>query len=184
METDAHYLARIAAAAAALGLPMEQIRARGLPVCGEAVDLVVVETDLYGRAQSLAPEAAAAWWRMKAAAEAAGLGLHVVSGFRSFDRQTSIIRRKIEAGQALSEILKVSAPPGYSEHHTGLAVDIATPGCPPFEEPFAGTQAFAWLGTHAGTYGFHLSFPRDNAYGYAYEPWHWCYRGEGGRSRG
>lgn len=170
------YQERVNAALAELGIPLEFIRKRGLPLCLEAEELVVAEIDILGHEHRLSPAAADAWGKMKAAAHADGAGLQIVSAFRSFDRQVDIIRRKIEAGQTVEEILSVSAPPGYSEHHTGCAVDIGTLGCDSLEEVFEQSQAFAWLTENAALYSFFMSFPRDNAYGYRHEPWHWAYR--------
>ncbi len=171
-----NYQERVNSALAELGIPIETIRKRGLPLCFEADELVVAEVDNLGREHRLAPPAADAWRKMKAAAREYGVGLQIVSAFRSFDRQVDIIRRKIEAGHSVDEILSVSAPPGYSEHHTGCAVDIGTLGCDSLEEVFEQSEAFSWLAGNASLYGFFMSFPRDNAYGYRNEPWHWAYR--------
>jgi D-alanyl-D-alanine carboxypeptidase len=113
---------------------------------------------------------------MKTAAAKDDIGLQIVSAFRSFDRQVAIIRRKIAAGETIGRILRVSAPPGYSEHHTGRAVDISTAGCDELEEVFERSSAFAWLVENAARYGYFMSFPRGNRYGYSYEPWHWLFR--------
>ena len=59
-------------------------------------------------------------------------------------------------------------------HHTGRAVDIATPGVPPLTEAFERSDAFRWLEKNATNHGFSMSYPRGNALGYVYEPWHWC----------
>ena len=112
---------------------------------------------------------------MRAAALEDGIELQVVSAFRSIDRQAEIIRRKLDAGQCIDDILCVSAPPGFSEHHTGRAVDIGTPGSPVLETAFEQTAAFAWLVANAGRFGFHMSYPENNRWGYQYEPWHWCH---------
>ena len=176
MPDASDYQERANAALAELGIPLELVRKRGLPLCMEAQDLVVVEIDILGREQRLTPAAAGAWKEMRAAADADGIGLQIVSAFRSFDHQVDIIRRKIEAGQTVEEILSVSAPPGYSEHHTGCAIDIGTSGCDSLEEVFEQSEAFAWLTENAAQYRFSMSFPRDNAYGYRHEPWHWAYR--------
>ncbi len=170
------YQERVNAALAELGIPLELVRKRGLPLCFEAEELAVAEIDSLGCEHRLAPAAADAWGKMKAAAHADGVGLQIVSAFRSFDRQVDIVRRKIEAGQTVEEILSASAPPGYSEHHTGCAVDIGTLGSDSLEEVFEQSQAFAWLTENAAPYGFFMSFPRNNAYGYRHEPWHWAYR--------
>ena len=73
----------------------------------------------------------------------------------------------------MQAILQVNAAPGFSEHHSGLALDIGTPGEPPAEETFEHTAAFAWLQSDAGQHGFAMSYPRDNPNGIVYEPWHW-----------
>jgi D-alanyl-D-alanine carboxypeptidase len=77
----------------------------------------------------------------------------------------------------LQEILKVNAAPGFSEHHSGRAIDIGTPGQPPAEESFEHTAAYAWLDAHAEQFGFRLSYPRGNSHGISYEPWHWYWIG-------
>ncbi len=169
------YLLRIQAELEELGIPPTLFAHRSLPVFYEPAELMLVETGPDGREHFLVPEAGAAWRKLSAAAAGDGLSLFVASAFRSLEQQAEIIRRKLSLGRSLVQILTSSAPPGYSEHHTGRAVDVATSGCPPFEEEFEHTEAFQWLMLHAGSYGFTLSFPRENRYGYVYEPWHWCY---------
>ena len=53
--------------------------------------------------------------------------------------------------------------------------NIGTTGSLPLEESFAETKAYAWLDRHAASFGFTLSYPRDNPHGFIYEPWHWCW---------
>ncbi len=156
-----------------LGIPVDYGEALGLPRFDEAETLVDVGPNLIGRMQRLTPMAAKGWAEMAGAAEADGVRLMLVSGFRSWDYQAGLIRRKLEAGQVIAEILRVNAAPGYSEHHTGRAVDIATPGSRPLTEEFEDTDAFDWLGRRAGEFGFSMSYPRDNPLGFVYEPWHW-----------
>jgi len=157
-----------------LGIPDDYGRDGARPAYAEATDLVEVGPNLVGRMQRLTPETAAEWAAMQAAAAADGITLLLVSGFRSIDYQARLIRKKINAGQLLSEILAVNAAPGYSEHHTGCAVDIATPGSRPLTEEFEHSPAFGWLTANAGRFGFSMSYPRDNAAGFVYEPWHWA----------
>ncbi len=107
-------------------------------------------------------------------AEASDLVLE--SAFRSVARQVEIVQAKLAAGQALEDALLLVAPPGYSEHHTGCAVDIGTPGSVALREEFETTTAFDRLRAHAARHRFKMSFPRGNAQGYSYEPWHWCFR--------
>lgn len=167
--------ARVSAILSELGIAPDLIAGRELRECNEAVELVVAETGADGRQYLLTPETAAAWQAMKAAALADGIELRMVSAFRSIDRQAEIIRRKLEAGQCIDDILCVSAPPGFSEHHTGRAIDIGVPGAPPLETTFEHTAAFAWLVDRAGEFDFQMSYPPDNPWGYQYEPWHWCH---------
>ena len=112
---------------------------------------------------------------MRAQAREYDVALTPLSGFRSVDRQVEIIRGKRALGETIDNILRTLAAPGYSEHHTGRAIDIGTPGDLPLEESFAETKAFAWLERHGAAFGFSMSFPRDNPHGFIYEPWHWCW---------
>jgi D-alanyl-D-alanine carboxypeptidase len=157
-----------------LGIPASYSRGGGLPVYDEARDLVEVGPNLVGRMQRLTPAAAERWQAMIARAEADGVTLLIVSGFRSYEYQAALIRKKINAGQVITDILAVNAAPGHSEHHTGLAVDIATPGSRPLTEEFESSEAFRWLEANAARFGFTMSFPRDNPWGIIYEPWHWA----------
>jgi D-alanyl-D-alanine carboxypeptidase len=156
-----------------LGIPDDYGQNGGPPIFDEAVDLVEIGPNLVGRTQRLTPAAAGTWQAMVAAALADGVTLMVVSGFRSIEYQAMLIRKKINAGQDIAAILKVNAAPGFSEHHTGQAVDIATPGSRPLTEDFETTAAFVWLEANAGKFGFSMSYPRDNPWGFIYEPWHW-----------
>ncbi len=122
----------------------------------------------------MTPDTADHWQQMCQAAVSDGVVLQLVSAFRSVDYQCELIRNKLNRGQVIEDILKVNALPGYSEHHTGCALDITTPGAEPLEESFEQTEAFAWLSKNAREFGFELSYPRDNPFGIAYEPWHWA----------
>lgn len=142
----------------------------------EATELVSIGQDVYGREQRLAPRAAKAWLAMQPAAKIDGETLQLVSAFRGVDYQRQIIERKRAAGQTWEQILRVSALPGYSEHHTGRTIDLTTPGCEPLTEAFEGTGAFAWLSRRAAEFGFTMTYPRNNPFGIAYEPWHWTFQ--------
>ena len=157
-----------------LGVDAEGYAARtGLALVAEPDWLGFAGFDRYRRALWLHAGAARGWERMRQAARREGVVLEAISGYRSHDYQLGIFERKRARGQALEEILRVNAAPGYSEHHSGLALDIGTPGEPPAEESFEGTAAFAWLRDHAAAHGFRMSYPRDNPHGIVYEPWHW-----------
>jgi D-alanyl-D-alanine carboxypeptidase len=156
-----------------LGIPSDYGRDPRRPKYAEATDLMDVEPNVIGTMQRLAPETATAWHTMKASAADDGVPLLLVSGFRSVRHQADIIRRKLAAGQSIGAILAVNAAPGFSEHHTGRAVDIATPGTRPLTAEFESSAAFTWLQANAGAFGFRMPYGRRNRFGFEYEPWHW-----------
>jgi D-alanyl-D-alanine carboxypeptidase len=158
----------------ALGIPADYGRDGTPPYYAETTELVEVGPNLVGMMQRLTPGAAANWQQMVDAAAEDGVRLLIVSGFRDFEYQAGLIRRKLEAGQAIESILEVNAAPGFSQHHTGCAVDIATPGCRPLTEEFEDSEAFRWLTGNAKKFNFSMTYPRDNPYGFIYEPWHWA----------
>lgn len=128
----------------------------------------------------LQEEAAEQFLAMQGAARSQGIALVALSGYRTFDEQKYLFFQiKQNRGQDARERAKVSAPPGYSEHHTGFAIDIGDGNASSthIQESFETTRAFAWLERNATRYGFELSFPRDNEQGISYEPWHWRYVG-------
>ena len=158
-----------------LGISGEVLAARCFSECHEVSGLEVAEVGSDGKEHLLVPAAAGAWRSLKAAALADGVSLFIVSAFRSINRQAEIVRRKLEAGASVEEVLSVCAPPGFSEHHTGCAVDVSTPDSPILQVEFEQTPAFAWLGARAAKFGYYLSYPVGNHLGYQYEPWHWCF---------
>ncbi len=162
---------------ARLGIPADYARTRRLIPQREAARLVAIgRAPDDGKIIRLAPRAAAGWRKMHAAAAHDGIVLLPLSGFRSVPRQARIIRRKLAAGRTLAEILRSVAAPGFSEHHTGRALDLGSPEHIELDAHFARTAAFRWLRRRAGEFGFRLSYPRGNPHGIAYEPWHWCWR--------
>lgn len=159
-----------------LGISSELIAARGLRECAEATTLELAEVGADGRNYLLVPSAAEAWRNLKAAAHIDGVDLFIVSAFRSIERQVQIVSGKLEAGDAIENILTVCAPPGFSEHHTGRAIDVSTSGSHALEIEFDQTAAYAWLTARASEFGYYLSYPDGNSWGYQYEPWHWCFQ--------
>ncbi len=156
-----------------LCIPLQSISNRNLQEFAEATTLELAEVDVNGRGHLLQPNAAEAWRKVKAAASADGIQIYIISAFRSVERQAEIIKRKLASGVNIEQILTVSAPPFFSEHHTGCAVDIGDPGSTPLEREFENTLAFKWLVENAESFGFRMSYPINNADGYVYEPWHW-----------
>lgn len=157
-----------------LGIGPDYALSRGLEPIPEPARLCFAGFDRYARPLWLTAASAVAWQAMKTAAARDGVTLEAISGYRSHAYQFGILERKLARGVGLADILAVNAAPGFSEHHSGRALDLSTPGEAAAEESFEATAAFAWLGEHAGRFGFAMSYPRDNPHGIVYEPWHWC----------
>jgi D-alanyl-D-alanine carboxypeptidase len=168
---------RLAAIHRELGIPANYSVDRHLAPHVEAVAAQLVEVGINdeGRPVLLLQPAAEAWASMRQAAARNDLELIPISGFRSIARQTEIVREKLAAGQPLDDILTYVAAPGFSEHHTGRALDIATTEHIELNEEFERTAAFHWLEEYARQFGFTLSYPRKNPHRIGYEPWHWCW---------
>ena len=160
----------------ALGVPRHYARRHRLRQVREPVRLASIGLDIQQREQWLTPVAARAFTAMRDAAAGDRVELQVVSAFRSIAYQLGIIERKLQRGLDMAEILRVSAAPGYSEHHSGRALDLTAPGYAPVEEVFEQSGAFAWLTRNASRFGYVLSYPRGNRHRIVYEPWHWCFR--------
>ena len=111
-----------------------------------------------------------------------GKTLRGLSCFRSIAHQRAVFchnRRRGHCGDPAMRALTV-APPGFSEHATGYAIDFAirpSAGCADVDSCIATTPAGRWLISHAPDFGFELSFPIGNAQGVTWEPWHWRWLG-------
>lgn len=118
---------------------------------------------------------------MVQAARRDGAQIVPLSGFRSHREQEEIFFGvRAARGQDAQTRAEVSAPPGYSEHHTGYAIDVGdgTQTGTHLSQSFEDTRAYRWMADNASRYGFELSFPRNNAQGIAFEPWHWRFTGD------
>ena len=142
----------------------------------DAIDLIDVGANVVGVNQRLSKKTALQWDELLKAAAEDNISIIIVSGYRSFNYQANLILRKLERGIAIEDILKVNAPPGFSQHHTGTAVDVATKGQSPLIEEFENTIAFEWLKNNANNYNFYMPYERNNIYGFIYEPWHWTFK--------
>lgn len=119
-----------------------------------------------------------AFLEMQNAAKKSNINLEIVSAFRSIEYQKTIfpIKFKDKLNPTEEEFiarLEFSAPAGFSEHHTGLAIDINS-----LEQDFADTLEYEWLKNNAKNFGFEMSFPENNWQGLGFEPWHWRYVGD------
>jgi len=158
-----------------LGIPESYGRSPMLPRFDEPEELVDVGPNIVGRPQRLTPDTARAWADMVSTAADQAIELLIVSGFRSIDDQTRLITKKLNTGQRIETILTVNTAPGFSQHHTGRAIDIASPGVRPLTEAFGDSAAFQWLAANAARFGFSMPYTRDNEWGITYEPWHWYF---------
>ncbi|BAY20821.1 hypothetical protein NIES2100_05650 [Calothrix sp. NIES-2100] len=118
-------------------------------------------------------EAATAFRNMAADAAKQGVNLGVISGFRSVKDQETVFNSGMKArNQTPEQRAKVSAPAGFSQHHTGFAMDINS-----VEPSFGKSKEFRWLQQNAARYGFQMPFTPGNKQGVDFEPWHWNYTG-------
>lgn len=125
-------------------------------------------------------EAAAALEEMFAGAKKDGIYLAGVSAYRSKKTQTSLFNRYVKK-DGLEKAKTYSAVPGYSEHQTGLAIDVTgSDGKCAAESCFGGTREAQWLKEHAQEYGYIIRYPegKESITGYKYEPWHIRYVGK------
>ena len=142
----------------------------------EASTLTSIGTDIYGRNQFLTPNAAEAFYNMQKAALKDKVELNFISAYRSFEYQKKIIDRKLKSGYSIDFILNENKLPGFSEHHTGNAIDfISNYNEYQLNENFENSNEFKWLEKNAAEFGFYLSYPKNNIKGIKYEPWHWSY---------
>ncbi len=119
----------------------------------------------------------------KAMVEEIGKGVIIDSGYRSAGRQAFVFMRTL-ANYSNYSVVKTAnsiAFPGYSEHGAAenVAIDFSTEtGINGFSddqvaEDFEKTEEYEWLSKNATKYNFHLSYPKNNALGITFEPWHW-----------
>ena len=89
-----------------LGIDPATLHQRGVHVVRQASQLTPVGLGTDGRDKLLTP-----------------------SAFRSVDYQAALLRARLARGESIEQVLRINAAPGCSEHHSGRAVDIGTPGC-------------------------------------------------------
>lgn len=126
-----------------------------------------------GKQYLLAYVAYDAYIKMADAARSEGLSMRVISAYRTENYQRNLYNNKLRTTGRINAD-NYSARPGFSEHQTGLAVDISST-----KTSFQYTAEFKWLTNHAHEYGFILRYPKGKEWitGYAYEPWHYRYVG-------
>lgn len=135
--------------------------------------------DSYQRDEYLNQATAMAFLNMQEAARQDGVALNPISGFRSTAVQQQLFENQVQKLGSVEAASRLSSPPGYSEHHTGYAIDIGDQTYPAddLKLTFTDTPAYRWLAKNARDYGFELSFPENNRQGVNFEPWHWRFVG-------
>ena len=131
----------------------------------------------YGDDQMLTEDTFNAFLNMWNAAKKENLNLIINSSFRSYEDQEEVYNYyKSTLGE--DDANKRAAKPGFSEHQTGMAIDIQTYGSR--ASTFEDFDEFKWLSKNAYKYGFILRYPKDKEYltGYEYESWHYRYVGK------
>lgn len=138
---------------------------------------ILIANKTYGLPRDFNPgansEMLSAFSKMKADAAAQGLTLYISSDFRTYDLQVSLYTRYCySSGQAGADTY--SARPGFSEHQTGLVIDLNS-----VDDSFGYTAEAEWVAKNAHKYGFIVRYPKgkESVTGYKYEPWHIRYLG-------
>ena len=147
----------------------------------EPDDLVTISTKYsWGNSgsQKVRQEAYDAYIKMHEAANSeAGIYLMVNSSYRNYASQERVYNNyKTNHGEAYAD--GIAARPGFSEHQTGLALDIFAIGSPS-QATFKDSDAYRWLKDNSYKYGFILRYPegKENITGYKFESWHYRYVG-------
>ena len=142
----------------------------------------LTEAQVPGQVREMRAEAAAALEEMYAAClEETGCQLISVSGYRSYSKQEKLYRAKLQRVNGKKELAEeYVAPPGASEHHLGLAMDIGQQSKPTLNEKFAETEGGIWARENCWRFGFILRYGEEweDITGYKYEPWHFRYVGK------
>jgi len=145
----------------------------------KASQVVSVGKYRSARAVKLLPNAAAAFRTMQEAAQREGVGIAPISGYRGLYLQKYLFDLKVKKLGSPELAARWVAPPGYSEHHTGLALDVGDPSTPKCDALpcFDKTRTYHWLTKNGARFGFELSFHESEGH-IQFEPWHWRFVGD------
>lgn len=133
-----------------------------------------------GMSQTMRDDAATALEEMFAAAKEEGYTLAIVSGYRSYSKQSTIYARKKATTGSVEKADEYVARPGTSEHQLGLAMDLARKGSSQLNSNFGKTEEGQWVYANAHRFGFIVRYLEgyEEITGYNYEPWHVRYVGK------
>ena len=145
----------------------------------EPDDLVNVDIKYYyGEPKKIRSEAYNAFIEMWNAAYEDGIYLILISGYRSAAHQKEVYDA-YQADKGTKYADSIAARTGYSEHQTGLALDIYSKECTS-QARFHESKSYEWIINNSYKFGFILRYPKDkqNITGYNYESWHYRYLGK------
>jgi len=139
-------------------------------------NLVKISTDFSSSDKYLVNVAQISFEYLAKKAKDEGYTIRAVSAYRSYNYQTNLYNNYVKT-DGVKNADQYSARPGFSEHQTGLAVDVDNK-ITNFND-FENTKEFSWMQENAHKYGFILRYPKgkENITGYIYEPWHYRYVG-------
>lgn len=139
-----------------------------LPADYAPTDIESIRTMYAYSGHSIKSEVYDQFIKMWKDAQNEGLSLIINSSYRTFEEQNKIYNSYND---------DYASRPGFSEHQTGLALDIVKPGYS--GSSFESTDEFRWLKNNAYKYGFILRYPKNKEHitGYEYESWHYRYLG-------
>lgn len=155
-----------------------------LPADYEPKDLTKINAFAPGRDESaryMRKEAADQLNLMLADAKASGNEVLITTAYRAYWLQKAIFDGNVAKKGSVAEANKTSAKPGQSEHQTGLAADLTTPGLKyAISSSFGETAEGQWITKNAPKYGFILRYleGQEDVTGYSFEPWHFRYVGK------
>ena len=154
-----------------------------LPDDYEAKLPLITVKNAFGKEFQIEPETYQHFEQLRTALKQKGIQIELDSVYRSVARQKEIVAEFTQKYGA-DYVKKYVAVPGYSEHHTGLAVDICLVVDGKIiddnDEMIAQKEIFAQIHPLLAEYGFILRYPqgKENLTGYSYEPWHFRYVGQ------
>jgi len=139
-------------------------------------DLVKMGLEFSYAGNEISNEVYVSFKKLVRDAKKEGLTIIANSSYRSYENQEKVYNQK-KANLGTEQADLIATHPGYSEHQTGLAIDVSTPGYT--TETFDTSDEFKWLIENAHKYGFILRYPKDKKYltGIEYESWHYRYVG-------
>ena len=139
--------------------------------------LQIVSSKYSSKTVKLVSYAKEAFEELAAAAEKENYTINAMSSYRDYAYQNTLYNNYAKK-DGYDNADTYSARPGYSEHQTGLAVDIDNKK--EYFTNFEKTKEYEWMQNNAYKYGFILRFPKDKVLetGYEYESWHYRYVGK------